>query len=104
MREMLELVRLEEYAQRYPHELSGGQKQRVALARALAPKPSLLLLDEPFSNLDEDLKASIRRELRRILRQAEMTCLLVSHDRADIADICDRAVTIGTPAPVAANA
>lgn len=101
-KEMLELVRLQEYADRYPHELSGGQQQRVALARALAPKPSLLLLDEPFSNLDEALKTSIRGELRRILRQAEMTCLLVSHDRADIADICDRSVTIG--APLAAHA
>jgi len=100
VREMLELVRLTEYAKRYPHELSGGQKQRVALARALAPQPSLLLLDEPFSNLDEDLKASIRRELRDILRQAEMTCILVSHDRADIADICDRAVTLGVPVAV----
>ncbi len=96
VKEMLELVRLKEYADRYPHELSGGQQQRVALARALAPKPSLLLLDEPFSNLDEALKSSIRSELRGILRQAEMTCLLVSHDRADIADICDRSVRIGT--------
>jgi len=100
VREMLELVRLTEYAKRYPHELSGGQKQRVALARALAPQPSLLLLDEPFSNLDEELKASIRRELRDILRQAGMTCILVSHDRADIEDICDRAVALGVPLAV----
>lgn len=97
LKEMLELVHLQDFAHRYPHELSGGQQQRVALARALAPKPSLLLLDEPFSNLDEALKSSIRSDLRRILRQADMTCLLVSHDQADIAAICDRSVSIGVP-------
>jgi iron(III) transport system ATP-binding protein len=100
LQEMLKLVRLQDFAHRYPHELSGGQQQRVALARALAPKPSLLLLDEPFSNLDEALKSSIRSDLRRILRQADMTCLLVSHDQADIAAICDRSVSIGVPQTV----
>ena len=92
--EMLELVQLTDYAKRYPHELSGGQQQRVALARALAPQPSILLMDEPFSNLDADLKATIRHELRDILRKAEMTCLFVSHDQADIDAICDREVRI----------
>jgi iron(III) transport system ATP-binding protein len=94
LREMLELVQLTDYAKRYPHELSGGQQQRVALARALAPKPSILLMDEPFSSLDADLKATIRHELRDILRKAEMTCLFVSHDQADIDAICDREVRI----------
>lgn len=87
--EILELVQLSDYKNRYPHELSGGQQQRVALARALAPRPFILLLDEPFSNLDTDLKTTIRLELRDILEKAEMTCLFVSHDQADIDAICD---------------
>lgn len=95
LKEMVELVQLSGLEERYPHELSGGQQQRVALARALAPKPSLLLMDEPFSNLDADLKASIRTELRDILRKAEMTCLFVSHDVQDVEAICDRKITIG---------
>ncbi|WP_028596516.1 ABC transporter ATP-binding protein [Paenibacillus assamensis] len=88
--EMLELVQMSEYAKRYPHELSGGQQQRVAMARALAPKPSLLLMDEPFSNLDAHLKANIRKELLQILRRSGITCLFVSHDQADIEAICER--------------
>jgi iron(III) transport system ATP-binding protein len=92
LQEMLELVQLTEYAKRYPHELSGGQQQRVALARALAPRPSILLMDEPFSNLDASLKKSIRNELRELLLGAEMTCLFVSHDQADIDAICDRSL------------
>lgn len=92
LKEMLALVKMTDYAKRYPHELSGGQQQRVALARALAPKPSILLMDEPFSNLDAELKVSIRRELRDILRQENMTCLFVSHDPDDIEAICDRSI------------
>lgn len=92
--EMLELVQLSGFEKRYPHELSGGQQQRVALARALAPRPSILLMDEPFSNLDADLKVSIRGELRDILRKAEMTCLFVSHDHQDVDAICDRTVVM----------
>ncbi|HYG60096.1 MAG TPA: ABC transporter ATP-binding protein [Symbiobacteriaceae bacterium] len=92
--DMFELVKLTGYERRYPHELSGGQQQRVALARALAPKPSILLMDEPFSNLDADLKGAIRRELREILDQAAMTCLLVSHDHQDVEAICHRSVTM----------
>jgi iron(III) transport system ATP-binding protein len=94
LKEMLELVHLVGFEKRYPHELSGGQQQRVALARALAPKPTLLLMDEPFSNLDASLRASIRDELRGILRKAGMTCLLVTHDQADVDAICDRAVQL----------
>ncbi|MCR8842191.1 ABC transporter ATP-binding protein [Paenibacillus sp. SC116] len=90
LREMLELVQMTEYAKRFPHELSGGQQQRVAMARALAPKPSILLMDEPFSNLDAHLKAGIRTELLQILRKAGITCLFVSHDQADIEAICER--------------
>ncbi|RXT15468.1 ABC transporter ATP-binding protein [Ammoniphilus sp. CFH 90114] len=92
VQEMLELVHLSEYKDRYPHELSGGQQQRVAIARALAPRPSLLLMDEPFSNLDADLKSSIRCEIQDILRKAEMTCLFVTHDHQDVEAICDRAI------------
>jgi ABC-type spermidine/putrescine transport systems, ATPase components len=94
LEQMLELVQMKEYAKRYPHELSGGQQQRVALARALAPQPSVLLMDEPFSSLDAHLKASIRSELRQILQKANITCLLVSHDQADIEAICDRVLRI----------
>jgi len=92
--EMAELVHLAGYERRYPHELSGGQQQRVALARALAPQPAVLLMDEPFSNLDADLKAAIRTELREILSRAEMTCIFVSHDQQDVEAICDRTVAL----------
>lgn len=94
LKEMIDLVQLTGYENRYPHELSGGQQQRVALARALAPKPSILLMDEPFSNLDAGLRAAIRSELRDILRKAEMTCLFVTHDHQDVEAICDRTVMI----------
>jgi iron(III) transport system ATP-binding protein len=101
LKEVLELVKLEKYEKRYPHELSGGQQQRVALARALAPKPKLLLLDEPFSNLDAELKETIREELRMILKKANMTCILVTHDHNDVEAICDRIIIIDqTQTPV----
>lgn len=92
LREMLELVSLTEFAERYPHELSGGQQQRVALARALAPRPSILLMDEPFSNLDADLKGKIRKELKQILNKEQMTCIFVTHDKEDVHAICDRTI------------
>lgn len=94
VKEMLDLVQLKGLENRYPHELSGGQQQRVALARALAPEPELLLMDEPFSNLDTELKASIRSELRNILKKAGITCLFVSHDHQDVEAICDRTIRI----------
>lgn len=92
--EVLELVGLQDFAKRYPHELSGGQQQRVALARALAPKPSVLLLDEPFSNLDADLQIKIRDELKNIIKQAGMTSIFVTHDRDDSKAIADRVVVL----------
>jgi iron(III) transport system ATP-binding protein len=81
--EMLELVGLAQAAQRFPHQLSGGQQQRVALARALAPKPRLLLLDEPFSSLDVDLRERLAHEVRDILKTSGTTALLVTHDQLE---------------------
>lgn len=81
--QVLEWVGLQASAQRFPHELSGGQQQRVALARALAPQPQLLLLDEPFSNLDVDLRERLAKEVRAILKQAEATALFVTHDQME---------------------
>ncbi|MFG0214972.1 ABC transporter ATP-binding protein [Brevibacillus porteri] len=92
LNEMLALVQLEGYGKRYPHELSGGQQQRVAFARALAPRPAILLMDEPFSNLDAELKTKIRDDLKRMLRAAKMTSILVTHDKADAETICDRII------------
>ncbi len=89
VRAMLELIHMPELAERYPGQISGGQQQRVALARALAPEPMLLLLDEPFSNLDAQLKRTIRDELGAILRQTQTTCILVSHDLADLEAVCN---------------
>ncbi|MCO5387205.1 MAG: ABC transporter ATP-binding protein [Desulfosporosinus sp.] len=94
IREMLELVHLEDYAKRYPYELSGGQQQRVAIARAVAPKPSILLLDEPFSNLDAHLRQSIRDELNGILKDTGMTSIFVTHDREDAKSIADQVVIL----------
>ena len=81
--EALELVRLTHLERRYPHELSGGEQQRVALARALAPNPAVLLLDEPFSNLDADLRARIRGEVKTILADSAVTVVFVTHDQED---------------------
>lgn len=87
--EVLSLVGLEGLERRMPHELSGGQQQRVALARALAPGPELLLLDEPFSNLDVDLRERLAHELRAILKSAGATALFVTHDQLEAFAIGD---------------
>ena len=87
--EVLRLVGLDSSARRYPHELSGGQQQRVALARALAPQPQLLLLDEPFSNLDIDLRERLAHEVRHILKEAQTTALFVTHDQLEAFAIGD---------------
>ena len=81
--ELLRLVGLEGMEKRYPHELSGGQQQRIALARALAPSPQLLLLDEPFSNLDVNLRQQLREEMQSILAEADVTAMLVTHDQEE---------------------
>ncbi|MDZ4187594.1 MAG: ABC transporter ATP-binding protein, partial [Hydrogenophaga sp.] len=87
--EVLKLVGLDGMQTRFPHELSGGQQQRVALARALAPKPRLLLLDEPFSNLDVDLRERLAHEVRAILKAAGATALFVTHDQLEAFAIGD---------------
>jgi iron(III) transport system ATP-binding protein len=87
---MLDLVGLNAVADGHPHQLSGGQQQRVALARALAPEPELLLLDEPFSNLDIELRERLAHELRDILQQAGITALFVTHDQMEAFALGDR--------------
>ena len=104
-REVLDLLHLSHHFDRYPHELSGGQQQRVALARAVAPEPVVVLMDEPFSNLDAHLRDKVRDEVVASLRSAGITCILVSHDQRDALAVSDRIAVmnhgkieqIGTP-------
>jgi iron(III) transport system ATP-binding protein len=90
--EALTLVRVEELSGRYPHQLSGGEQQRVALARALAAHPHLLLLDEPLSSLDPDLRVSLRAELFALQRRLRITGIHVTHDREDALALSDRTI------------
>lgn len=90
--EVLRLVRIGPLSNRYPHQLSGGEQQRVALARALVGQPRVLLLDEPFSGLDEELRATLRGELARLQRTLRVTSVYVTHDREDAAVLADRLV------------
>jgi iron(III) transport system ATP-binding protein len=92
--EVLELVRLGHLAGRYPHELSGGEQQRVALARALAPQPAVVLLDEPFSSLDESLRAQVRADTVAVLRETGTTAMLVTHDQTEALSVGDRVVVM----------
>jgi iron(III) transport system ATP-binding protein len=87
--ELLALVALPDVGERMPYELSGGQQQRIALARALAPQPDILLLDEPFSNLDVALRGQMRVEVRSILKQAGITCVFVTHDQEEALSFAD---------------
>lgn len=90
----LKLVGLEDYGKRYPHELSGGQQQRVAISRSLAPEPSILLMDEPFSSLDGILKNRIRSEIKQILKEANITALFVTHDTQDALAVGDQMIVV----------
>lgn len=92
LKEVLELTRLSDYRQRYPHQLSGGQQQRVALARAIAPNPEVLLFDEPFSNLDTQLKEDLRKEIERIVQKTGITSIFVTHDTGDVMAIAQKVV------------
>jgi sulfate transport system ATP-binding protein len=102
--ELLELVQLAGYAGRYPNQLSGGQRQRVALARALAPKPKVLLLDEPFGALDANVRAELRAWLRRLQDEVHMTTLLVTHDQEEAMELADRVVVMNKGAVEQAGA
>jgi putative spermidine/putrescine transport system ATP-binding protein len=103
--EMLSIIKLPEFGGRYPYQLSGGQQQRVALARALAPKPKLLLLDEPLSALDAKVRVSLREEIRSIQKKLGITTIFVTHDQEEALSMSDRIVVmyggkaeqVGTP-------
>lgn len=100
-REMLEIVGLADKADRWPHQLSGGQKQRVSLARALAVRPSLLLMDEPFSALDPSTRFSLQDELLEIRKHSNTAVVFVTHDMAEAAYLADRVIVLGgTPARI----
>lgn len=108
---LLRMVGLGGLEDRYPHSLSGGQQQRVALARALAPQPDLVLLDEPFSNLDATLRLQMREEVRRVLKETGAAAIFVTHDQSDALAISDRVAVmafgrieqIGTPRDIYAH-
>lgn len=88
--ELLQLVQLQALGHRFPHELSGGQQQRIALARALAPEPRLLLMDEPFSSLDVELRRALALEVRAILKERGITAIMVTHDQSEAFAMADR--------------
>ncbi|EII3055275.1 ABC transporter ATP-binding protein [Vibrio vulnificus] len=90
VKEMLELVHLSSFADRYPHQLSGGQQQRVAIARSLAYKPDLLLLDEPFSNIDTQVRHELIAEIRKIFKQQGVTAIFVTHSREEAFAFADK--------------
>ncbi len=96
LRQLLELTQLEGLGKRYPHELSGGQRQRTALARTLASKPALLLMDEPFSNLDVHLVEELRKDLKQIIKSQRITTVIVTHKREDAEYLADKIITLSS--------
>ena len=88
--ELVELLKLTDLTDRYPHQLSGGQQQRVAIARALAPRPKLLLLDEPFSNIDARLRNELMLEIRQLLKKLKMTAIFVTHNKDEVFTFADK--------------
>jgi iron(III) transport system ATP-binding protein len=92
---VLKLCQISELAERFPHELSGGQQQRVAIARALAPKPRILLLDEPFSNLDANLRDKLRSELFQIAKKDGITVVYVTHEGQEAEHFADQIIVLG---------
>ncbi len=95
VKELLEMVGLADFAERHPHQLSGGQQQRVALARALAPRPDLVLLDEPFAAIDSFVRDHLREQLRAIHARTQVPMILVTHDVADVRRLADTVVLYG---------
>ena len=92
--EFLQLFKVDRLKNKYPHEISGGEQQRVALARSMAPNPNLLLLDEPFSALDEKLKMELHKETKKIFKEKGLTVVIVSHDKQEAQFFSDRIFTI----------
>jgi iron(III) transport system ATP-binding protein len=111
VRDMIDLTGLQDLEERYPYQLSGGQQQRVALARALAPSPLIVLLDEPFASIDPDLRSRVRLDLKRILKEAGVTAIFVTHDQEEAFLIADKIAVmnkgkihqIGTPMEIYHN-
>ncbi|KRW90780.1 sulfate ABC transporter ATP-binding protein [Alicyclobacillus tengchongensis] len=94
VRELLRFMRLETYANRFPHELSGGQQQRVALARALAPRPQILLFDEPFAAIDTQIRRELRTFVRQVHEETGVTSLFVTHDQEEALEVADRVLVL----------
>ena len=92
--EFLRLLKVDQYANAYPSTLSGGEQQRVAIARAIAPNPKILLMDEPFGSLDDDLKNELRDETKKIVKQNKTTCILVTHNMDDALSMSDRIIRL----------
>ncbi|MFD2164984.1 ABC transporter ATP-binding protein [Thalassotalea euphylliae] len=95
VKQLIELLKLEGLADRFPHQLSGGQQQRVAIARAMAPQPKLLLLDEPFSNIDARLRQELMLELRQLLKSLNMTAIFVTHNKDEVFTFADKMAVMG---------
>ncbi len=92
--ELLELFKVNQYKNSYPSQLSSGEQQRVAIARAIAPKPKILLMDEPYGSLDKELREELRLETKKILKENKITCMIVTHDIGDAEALSDRIMKI----------